>query len=300
MNKTTKYFLFAGLFLFFAGTTVARAVDCDTKDPKCCDVTLNKSKWQFILIGPELVDESTLPDRLKGMCTFYDSDGTLVPDTDCYQYDYQAIPVSGAPINQMYFTFPYNYGPIPLYINGIEDVTEPGSEDGTATVDLGAYVQELFAGRIPPNSETGLYSFWSNISQLALSSIGATSKSEFGTCGILGPNPYFGYDPDEIYTLSSTECISTSDDNGYGYYKITRDDNTQCITEVRQCNDNTCVTCDPPYVWVDIEDAIKYIASDGTSIGAKWSGQTNQICNESIIKANPWVWISGRRVWRPY
>ena len=293
-TKTMKYLSLAGVFLFFSSTGAAWAsttppVPSDCELPNCCLAKIGFNDFSRV----ELIGGPTL---VEGTCDLRSAYGEEVTVEPCYEYEYR-ITMSQSyrrydPEDYIYFTFPYD--PVNEILIGGEDLIKL-YEPGEGVVLWAKDIYQIFVAKflLPEANEFKIYS---NVDQMSLATVGLQSGLKVGSCGIYGPAPPI-YDPSEVFTLSSTEYINTSDGK---LFKIIRDANTQCIIDAYECLDAPgCaeprqLTSDP------IGEVIKVKNGEFESDG-EWAGSSNQKCNEALLKSlgeHTWVWISGRRVWR--
>ena len=292
-NKTMKYLLVTGIFLFFNVTGFAWAETCQV--PATCQTD---SGWSIELLDitqqSETVCESNLGMGIE----------------ECYLWEYRVYngtPGTTSGLTQLLLTIPTTCGgEEPLFAGAGDpniDLFPPGVGDQTS--GFGKDILNISVARFEPNNTGGLFSFYSPYKRMAEATVAVAVKKGDGSCLIGGPSHSCYEEPEDILTLSSTEFISTYDDNtGLSQlFKITRNADTKCIMDALECLNDTCSSfrqLDP----VPIEDAITlHNVVNGVPVDTpgQWSGGTNQKCNEAILKSvgnNTWVWISGRRVWR--
>lgn len=288
MQKKMRYFLFAGLLLFFASTTVVWAESCAVDDPKCCEaLDIGKYDWQFRLIGPTLVDPADYEDQCRNL------------GDECYQYKYNLTPSDlSAPLSQVLFTIPSKYEEV--LINGAYQYYQAGI--GDQTTGFGTYVQEIRVAEIPPTS--GEYIFYSNVGSISPITGALKSGKDFGSCKIAGPDPY-GYDPNEVFTVSSERTIKTSDNKKF---HLLEDDTTECIVYGSY---EQYLPGDPEYDPLLSEEQNRrlliresldeVLQSNLGNTPIEFVGDTNQRCKRAIAKSRgeqTWYFISGRWLWR--
>ena len=300
LSKTVKYLLLAGLFLFFssmgsacASTQTPVPVDCDL--PNCCIAKIGWNDFSRV----ELIGDG--PTLVEGACNLQSAYGEWETVEPCYEYKYSiTIPqlyTRVDPEDYIYFTFPYD--PVNEMLIGGEDLVKL-YEPGEGVLWFGKDIHQLFIARflLPEANELKIYS---NVDQMSLATVGLQSGLKVGNCGIYGPAPPI-YDPSEVFTLSSTEYINTSDGK---LFKIMRDADTQCIRDAAECLDPPNCNSIRPLTASPIGEALQFVGVDGNNepfvARGDWGGSINQKCNEAILKSvgdHTWVWISGRRVWR--
>lgn len=282
MGKKMRYFIFSGLFLFFASTGGALASVCDLPLPDWCEANLGKGGiWNFEFIsGPTL--------------TTHEKCGSI---EECYEYQYLITPPDPlAPIGQAVLGVPSN---CELQIEGANQVYDIGKGDPDG---FGAGYWNLFVARFPPVADDYLNGYlvtvYANTGGVGFATIGIYSKNYFGSCGLTGPDPN-GDNPNEVYTVAAITEMATQPDGRI--FRIWENADTQCIEDVCEIevHGGPCIR---QLNSVPLDETIQY---DSEVIG--WEpmiviGNRNQKCfrahGRSEDKDHTWIWISGRRVWR--
>jgi len=299
-NKTTRCVLFAGLFLFFASTVVAELIpvgDCTDLGTTCCQDDIGRDFWQFILIGggPTLVTDPT-SDTVKCKTDW----------EECFEYSYQVLSEDESTPSQVLLTIPFSFDE-QVDVDGFDPFKVHPNGAGDETTEFAEYVQEIRVMEIPNNAK--IYTFWSNVGRVSRASIGLKNGNYLGTCAIDGPNAN-GYDPTEVFTVSSERTIYTSDNKKF---HLVEDINTECIDYGSY---EQLLPGDPDYgVYTDnqrllkrelLEDVLQSKLGEDeegnpTPTPIEFVGDTNQRCKRSIVKSkgpHTWYFISGRYLWR--
>ena len=294
-NKTAKFLLSAGIFLFLVGSGVAAwAESCEV--PMSCTTG---SGWSIELLRAPTLQSAEVCKSALGLGV-----------TECYLWEYEVQNSYGntSGLTQLLLTIPTTCGGVEPLFAGADDpnieLYPPGVGDPTSK--LGLDILTIAVARFEPNNTEGSFAFYSPEKTMAEATVAVSVKKGDGSCIIGGPSHSCYEEPEDIITLSSTEFISTYDDNTgrSQLFRIKRDQDTKCITDAFECYEDDC-TSGRPLDSVPIEEALTLhnIDANGAPVETpgQWSGGTNQKCNEAIFKSvgnNTWVWISGRRVWR--
>lgn len=282
MQKKIRYFLLAGLFLFFASTGVAWAETCEV--PTDCDTD---SGWHIQLL--EVTQQSTeYCNEILGI-------------EECYRWRYQVYNQDGTTVGltQLLFTIPTLCGVQPLFAGDEANPSLYPPGDGDPTSGFGKDIESISVARFEPNSSGGFFSFYSPEKTMTEATVAVAVKKGDGSCLIGGPSHYGTETNEEPFTVSSEQIITTSDGERFW---IVEDIDTQCIKEAYEVNEDGTKGRLLTQELIEINLYSKAglePGADGNPL--EYVGLTNQKCNRSIAKSkgpNTWYFISGRWMWR--
>ena len=292
--KTMIRFLLAVMFLFFASTGGAWAESYEVPTGEVSTSCTTPAGWTV-----ELVDG--YPKRFAP-CDVAFSDLTA-PLEECFLWAYHVKNLDGntSGLNHVNFTFPVNYSQ-PTFMeqaSGTMALYDPGK--GDSSTGYGFNIFELFIGHFTPQSTTQIWSYYSSEGKQGAASVMLKVGKKYEGCSIVGPNSN-GVDPTEIFTYSSLEEVTTSDNKKF---QFERDSVTRCITNAWKAK-----LVNGEWVWESMDKVPigQVLKAYGENTSGTWEakieigfGDTNQKCDDAWIKSegeNTWYKINGKWVWR--